>query len=171
MNAALLLGLGAVLAGVLAAFLAGRWRGLQSGKRRQFVGASLGLAGLGALIALVAQVSSNAPTSVEIDTRSNPFRPTPESLAIGRRAYQAHCQACHGADGRGEGPGAANLYPRPTDFMVHFASRHTHTDGRLFYWVTYGMGGTGMPGFKSQLSDSERWHLVNYLRTFTPADR
>jgi mono/diheme cytochrome c family protein len=33
----------------------------------------------------------------------------------GRILYLAHCQGCHGLDGRGDGPAAASLRTRPTD--------------------------------------------------------
>jgi hypothetical protein len=33
------------------------------------------------------------------------------------------------------------------------------------------MGGTAMPAFKDRLSETERWDVVNFLKTFTPAER
>lgn len=138
---------------------------------RWFVIAVLGtVAALGAAIAIW-QVSSRDSTSRQIDARRNPYLPTQASLALGERAYRAQCQVCHGVDGYGNGPAAATLYPPPTDFVVHFASGHTHTDGRLYYWITYGIAGTAMPAFRDRLSEAERWHVVNFLRTFTPAER
>ncbi len=107
----------------------------------------------------------------DIDARRNPFPPTADSLAIGERVYHADCQTCHGADGRGDGPQAAGMFPRPVDFWAHFGSGHTHPDGRLFFWITEGMPGTGMPGFRDELTDAERWHVVNYIKTFAPVDR
>jgi mono/diheme cytochrome c family protein len=40
-----------------------------------------------------------------------------------------------------------------------------HPDAQLYDWVTNGFRGSVMPAFKDQLSDEERWHLVNYIRT------
>jgi mono/diheme cytochrome c family protein len=128
------------------------------------------IAGLGVALALW-EVSSRRSTPREIDARPNPIPPTQASLALGERIYRAQCQVCHGVDGYGNGPAAATLYPPPTDFVVHFASGHTHTDGRLYYWITYGIAGTAMPAYRDRLSDTERWHVVNFLRTFTPAER
>lgn len=81
------------------------------------------------------------------------------------------CQACHGEDGRGDGPLAATLPRRPRDFWAHFGSGHTPPDGRLYFWITYGMPGTGMPAFGGRLTDTERWHAINFTKTFTPVDR
>ena len=39
-----------------------------------------------------------------------------------------------------------------------------HPDGTLYTWVTEGIIGTAMQGFASQLTDQERWDLVNFLR-------
>ena len=44
-------------------------------------------------------------------------------------------------------------------------------DGRLFFWISEGIGGTAMPAFKDRLSETERWDVVNFLKTFTPAER
>ena len=55
--------------------------------------------------------------------------------------------------------------------MAHFASRYVHPDGRLFFWIGEGMGGTAVPAFKDRLSETERWGVINILKTFTPAER
>ena len=41
-----------------------------------------------------------------------------------------------------------------------------HSDGQLFYWLSYGFSGTAMPAWKDQLTDEERWDAINYIRTF-----
>jgi mono/diheme cytochrome c family protein len=38
------------------------------------------------------------------------------------------------------------------------------TDGEIFWKITTGR--RPMPGFQNQLSDVQRWQLVNLLRTF-----
>ena len=43
-----------------------------------------------------------------------------------------------------------------------------HTDADLFYWLSEGVAGTAMPAFKDRLSVDERWHVINYLKTFAP---
>ena len=35
----------------------------------------------------------------------------------GQRLYDSQCAGCHGATGRGDGPAATLLYPRPRDFV------------------------------------------------------
>ncbi len=100
-------------------------------------------------------------------TLRNPFSPTPESLAAGERVYRVQCEACHGVDGRGTGPAAVTLNPRPVDFAIH--ARMGHSDALLFHWISYGVEGTAMPAFARRLTAEERWHVINYIRNFRPA--
>jgi mono/diheme cytochrome c family protein len=88
------------------------------------------------------------------------------SLERGKIVYQS-CVACHGVTGRGDGPAGRTLLPRPADFQVHLAAGHT--DRQLFDWISNGIDGTSMPAFGALPSDQERWDVINYIRTLTPA--
>ena len=93
---------------------------------------------------------------------TNPIMPDVESIAIGQALFNENCVACHGPEGRGDGPTALSLNPPPADF----AAGHTaiHTDGDLYYWILQGIEETAMPAFEAQLTDEQAWHLVNYVR-------
>src|SRR6266446_3430743 len=41
---------------------------------------------------------------------------TDDARAKARDVFTERCAACHGPDGRGNGPAAANLKPKPIDF-------------------------------------------------------
>jgi hypothetical protein len=43
-----------------------------------------------------------------------------------------------------------------------------HTDAQLFEWISNGFPGSSMPPFKASLSDTDRWHLVNFIRSLAP---
>ncbi len=91
------------------------------------------------------------------------------SIADGRQLYATHCAACHGQTGQGEGPAAAGLRRRPANLMEpHLAQ---HTAGDLFWWISHGITGSGMPGFGDRLSEAERWDVVNFLRALSAAGR
>lgn len=96
--------------------------------------------------------------------RRNPFAPDALSLATGRTVYEARCAVCHGAKGHGDGPSAATLDPAPADFRVHMTAGHT--DAQLFGWLSDGVPDTAMPAFADQLSEADRWHVINYIRGF-----
>ena len=90
------------------------------------------------------------------------------SIASGAALYRVQCVMCHGVAGHGDGPAAAGLHPRPADLTAP----HTgdHTAGDLFWWVTHGIPGTGMPGFGDRLSEGERWDLINFVRALASAE-
>src|SRR5574337_135109 len=93
--------------------------------------------------------------------------------AQGKAIYEKKCVLCHGVDGKGDGPGAVNLDPKPRDFtkakykIRTSPSGQAPTDADLFRVITEGMPGTSMPAWKV-LSEKERWNLVAYLKTFAP---
>ncbi|MEO8082914.1 MAG: hypothetical protein ABI780_03770 [Ardenticatenales bacterium] len=59
---------------------------------------------------------------------------------------------------------AGALTSPPADLRVHMAAGHT--DAQLFYWITNGIEATGMPAFGGPLTTSERWQVIDFIRTF-----
>ncbi|WP_420627661.1 CopD family protein [Candidatus Leptofilum sp.] len=93
---------------------------------------------------------------------TNPILPDVESIAIGQELFNENCIACHGAEGRGDGPTALSLSPPPADFAAGHTA--THTDGDLFFWILEGIEETAMPAFGDRFTEEQAWHLVNYVR-------
>jgi Cytochrome C oxidase, cbb3-type, subunit III len=93
----------------------------------------------------------------------NPFPTTPEALVSARNDYAAHCQSCHGANGDGKGDRADRLSIAPADFGDAHAMG-LRTDGELFWMITEGH--KPMPAFRGTMTEEQRWHLVDYVRTF-----
>jgi copper transport protein len=94
----------------------------------------------------------------------DPVPPDERSLAIGKQIYTTNCETCHGETGRGDGPSGLRLVPRPADLRIHMAPG-VHTDGELFYWVSYGFAGSAMPAWKNLgLTDEQIWSVINYAR-------
>ncbi len=81
----------------------------------------------------------------------------------GEALFRTHCAVCHGQKGRGDGPAATGLNPKPADLTA--AHVDDHTDGDIFWWLTYGIAGTAMPIFEHTLSDIERWELIRFIRS------
>jgi mono/diheme cytochrome c family protein len=91
--------------------------------------------------------------------------------------YRARCAVCHGAEGRGDGPAAALLTPRPRDFtsgVYKFRSTPSGslpTEADLFRTITRGLSGTGMPPFADLLSEPERRALARHVLAFAPPSK
>jgi mono/diheme cytochrome c family protein len=94
------------------------------------------------------------------------------SFAPGKAVYDAHCAACHGGNGDGNGPASVWLFPKPRDFnsglfkVQSTPAGSLPTDEDLFETITRGMPGSSMPGF-SYLPESQRREAVQYVKWLT----
>jgi len=91
---------------------------------------------------------------------------TSASVVRGSELFRQNCTACHGREGRGDGPVAKSLAIPPADLTAEHL--FAHSDGELFWWLTQGMvgpdGGLVMPGFGDRLDEDDRWNLIDYIR-------
>ncbi|RDS98386.1 cytochrome c, partial [Burkholderia contaminans] len=107
-------------------------------------------------------LSPAVPTSFQRDPA--PF--SVSNVMRGAHLYAQHCAACHGADGRGEGPLAATLPRWPPTFAGALLARRL--DGELFWRVRHGTrdehGAPTMPGFAAALGPQDTWAVLDYLK-------
>ena len=88
--------------------------------------------------------------------------PANQDAAVGKSLYDKHCKSCHGKEGYGDGPKAADMKGDLGDFSSE--EFHKQTDGELFYKTSFGRD--DMPEFTKKLpEDEDRWLIVNYMRT------
>lgn len=126
--------------------------------RRTTAAAAVGFGGAGLALLLPALTVDAYPTTYRRPTV--PYQAA--SIAQGAALYRAHCVACHGATGAGDGPAGQGLPRRPADLRAPHTSQHTAGD--LFWWLTHGIARGGMPGFGERLTVDQRWDLVNFVR-------
>jgi mono/diheme cytochrome c family protein len=104
----------------------------------------------------------------------------PLYIAEGERLYQSNCASCHGANLEGQpnwrSPGPDSTYPAPP----HDETGHTwhHADSVLLDYTKLGgkaalaLQGvefeSGMPGFGSQLTDTQIQNILDYIKTTWP---
>jgi mono/diheme cytochrome c family protein len=108
---------------------------------------------------------------VESARAENPVKPTPESLARGKKQYGYDCTMCHGANGDGKGEVATDMKLKMND-ETNPALLKEHSDGELFYIIKKGKD--RMPPEGDRVKDETIWDMVNYVRSFTkpaPADK
>ena len=87
-------------------------------------------------------------------------------LARGAALFNQKCFACHGMEGRGDGPAAANLDPPPIAFTDHVRARERSLFS-LYEVVTQGLADTPMISFEPMYSDEDRWALALYAGNFS----
>ena len=96
---------------------------------------------------------------------ANPFPATAESIERGKHGYETYCTVCHGVDGLSipgpQNPVTLKLIQNGA-VVFPLAGIPAYTDGMIFYKIWYGK--PNMPGYP-QVSEEERWHIINYLRT------
>ena len=122
--------------------------------------------GIGALsTSLMAGEQGPAVTSEKNDAGLSQAR---DSAALqAKKIYEERCQSCHGARGRGDGPMATDMYPKPTD--LSHPQLADKSDGAIFKRISEGK--RPMPSYKNRLSEEQRWLLVSYVRTLTASGK
>ncbi len=107
-------------------------------------------------------------------TPGNPVASTPQSIAAGKRAYDADCAACHGNMAQGAAKAGMTISiieeqrgKQPPD-LTDEQWDHGSSDAEIFTVIKRGVPPTMMPGFDGRIPDEGIWHIVNYLRSLTP---
>src|SRR5829696_6997797 len=103
----------------------------------------------------------------DADKTKNPVATSPESIAKGKELYlertKGNCVFCHGETGSGNEANLARLRRKPAD-ISNKERMDKMTDGELFWKISKGITGI-MPAGEKRMSEEERWHVVNYIRT------
>ena len=80
----------------------------------------------------------------------------------GKDVYRTNCLNCHGAQGRGDGPVADQLTPRPADLTSEKVQQAADKD--LLAIIRDGKPGTSMPSWKGDLSNQHMLDALAFLR-------
>jgi mono/diheme cytochrome c family protein len=81
----------------------------------------------------------------------------------GKAVYEQRCLACHGPQGRGDGPTGKVLVPPAADFTS--AASKKKSDADLLKIIENGKPPTAMVAWKGQLSDQDIQHVLAYVKT------
>ena len=85
-------------------------------------------------------------------------------LVEGRTIFEKSCASCHGVTGRGDGPAAVRMNPRPPAIGTADHMRGI-TPALMFRITSIGIAGTPMAGFAGALTPDQRWNVVAYVNT------
>jgi mono/diheme cytochrome c family protein len=99
-----------------------------------------------------------APASEK--AKKNPLPADKKVVEQGEKVAKVNCVSCHGPKGKGDGPAAVALNPKPADWTSKKVQEEP--DGEIFWKITTGRG--AMPSWR-HLSENDRWAAVRYIRT------
>lgn len=91
----------------------------------------------------------------------------PPGASNGEEVYKKQCLACHGKEGKGDGPAAVALNPRPSD-LADTERMEELNDEELREIIAKGVG--SMPGFESILEPDELEAVLTYVRGLSAQD-
>ena len=98
----------------------------------------------------------------------NPMPGDEASIVRGAELYAINCKMCHGETGEGTGPIAPFLIKfKPANLTSPVVQ--SKSDGSIFMTITNGLEGR-MPPLNENLTVSERWDVVNFVRTLQASD-
>jgi mono/diheme cytochrome c family protein len=109
----------------------------------------------------LANAAKDVVIPLEAGKMKNPLPETDEVVSQGQEVFLGSCAQCHGADARGDTYVGRNMYPPAMDL----SSSHVQhwSDAELFWIIQHGVRLTGMPAWKSSISDNDTWKLARFI--------
>lgn len=91
--------------------------------------------------------------------------PTQDFITKGKQLFTTTCSSCHGTDGKGDGPAAAALNPKPRNFHQTDGWTNGRKFTNIFNTIKNGVPNSGMASF-DYLPTADRIAIIQYIRTF-----
>ena len=110
----------------------------------------------------VAEMALRASMGHAADQK-NPLTFNDETMLAGARKYKQNCAVCHGVPGQPPTAIAKGMFPDPPQLFEKKGMMTDDPEGETFWKVTHGIRLSGMPGFQSTLSDTERWQVTTLV--------
>jgi mono/diheme cytochrome c family protein len=102
---------------------------------------------------------------------SGPSQWTPHEAngVAGGVFYRNNCAECHGEDGRGDGPRAYFIFPKPVNFREH-GNNGQLSRAQLFHSIKFGVRGREMPAWGTVLNDQQIRDVAEFVYTEFTSD-
>jgi mono/diheme cytochrome c family protein len=138
-----------LMLGVMSAMLGALLQGCTAGKQPSQGETSL------------ANAAKDVAIPLEAGKMKNPLPETAEVVSQGQEIFLGSCAQCHGANARGDADLGRNMSPPAMDL----SSSHVQhwSDAELFWIIQNGVRLTGMPAWKSSISDNDTWKLAHFI--------
>ncbi len=110
----------------------------------------------------LANMAKDVTIPIQAKNVTNPLPASQEVIQQGEQIYMQDCGLCHATDGHAATNIGRGMYPPAMDLT----SPHVQhwSDAELFWIIQNGVRLTGMPSWKSTISDSDTWKLVHFVR-------
>jgi cytochrome c5 len=90
----------------------------------------------------------------------DPYPETIKTKYRGQIVFSQFCTPCHGTTGDGDGPVVLKKFPAPP--ALNSKRVKEFSKGRIFHVITKGF--QGMPSHGSQVLESDRWYVAQYIK-------
>ena len=98
----------------------------------------------------------------KLGPRASPIPVDEPTFLAGAEIYKRNCAVCHGLPGQPPTNIAAGMFPRPPQ-LFRGGGVSDDPDWETYWKAADGIRLTGMPGFKSRLSETELWQVTELL--------
>jgi mono/diheme cytochrome c family protein len=115
----------------------------------------------------LANAAKDVTIPLEAGKMKNPLPETHEVVSQGQEVFLGSCAQCHGANARGDADLGRSMNPPAMDL----SSTHVQhwSDAELFWIIQNGVRLTGMPSWKSSISDNDTWKLARFIHKLPAA--
>jgi mono/diheme cytochrome c family protein len=116
----------------------------------------------------LANAAKDLVIPLEAEKLKNPLPVSDQVIQQGEEIYMEDCGICHASDGHSRTNLGRNMYPPAMDLT----SPHVQhwSDAELFWIVQNGVRLTGMPSWKSTISETDTWKLVRFVKAIPGRD-
>jgi len=108
------------------------------------------------------------PKKMEVSELSEKMKTA--DISKGKVLYETYCTSCHGMSGKGDGPAAVSLRPKPRN-LTDSAYMSSLNDQYMYDVINKGGGAVGkspfMPGWGTTLNDQDIANIISYIRSLS----
>ncbi len=118
---------------------------------------------------MLANMAKDVAIPIEADNVKNPIPASDAVVQDGQHGFVLSCAICHGTDGHARASLGLAMYPPAMDLT----SPHVQhwSDAQLFWIIQNGVRLTGMPAWKTMISENDSWKLVQFIRALPKLDQ
>ncbi len=110
--------------------------------------------------------AADKPVPADFAGKTNPVASDAAATEAGKLIFTDNCATCHGDSGKGDGPAAASLSPKPANLATVLPTKQ---DDFVYWVISEGGAAAGlsasMVAWNGTLSEDEIWQVITYVRT------